>query len=521
MVAGKGMRTLTAALLAASMCAAAPAAAPAAAMARQDSAAQGQSTAAALAAASAAGDGESALAAADAGSSTLAAYAADNASSAAQGSSLTALQQKRIAILADNLVGRFAKGGTDASLDNNTMDAALALQQLAAASNGKLKASNLIDGTALLKTLKADTQANDGKHCGRLAKYLVGLNAAGVDVATYQSYVDSFVQQVPQALAAPAQGAYDGRVYNVVWILPALVAYAPDQTQLIEQAVAVLADKQAADGIIAGDCQTTAQAAWALGQAPASAGDATTQAQAAQSKALAALQNAQLDSGAWGYSASKPAANIDATGWAMWALSLAVAASDDNAATYASSCTKAAAYLQEVADAGLSHFREAALANETMASAAVLLGLSGATQAGAITLDSATFGAITGEYLALEKVTGVAATSKTKRKVKVAWANTNGVELAVDGYQVRIMSGSKVVKKVNVGVSVQVTHEQLVDGTERTRVKLIAPKKTTVNVASKYRGKKLKAAVRALRTKSAHRAAIYSAWSGVAKVKVK
>lgn len=500
MIARKSLSVLASAALAASLCAAAPATA---ALANGTAAANAATTAAAAPAATGAA-----------------------AATAAKSYSLSALQQKRVAVLADNLVTRFAAGGANASLDNNTMDAALALQQLAAASSGALKASNLIDGAALLKALKADDAANDGSHCGRLAKYLVGLNAAGVKQNKYASYLSAFSGQVASALAAPTgANAYDTRAYNVVWILPALVTYCPNNTELIEQAVAILADKQAENGVIAGDNQTTAQAVWALSQVPASTGDAVTPAQDTAAKALAALQNAQLSSGAWPYSASYATPNLDTTGWAMFVLasaasSAAAAGDSSTAASYANACIGGASYLQSVADENLTYFSLTALSNETMASAAALLGFASSANAGAITLDSGTLGAGVGAYLAPNKVTSVAVKSKKACQLTVSWANANGKKLAVDGYQVRVLSGGKLIKSASFKVK-KTEAKKKVDGVKRKYIKLTVPKSGTITVDPKYSGKKLSVYVRAYRVKNAHRGAVYSTASATVKVKVK
>ena len=488
MIARKSLSVIASAALAASLCAAAPATAALASETVAASAAQ---------------------------TST----AASAAATAAKSYSLSALQQKRVAVLADNLLTRYAAGGSDASLDNNTIDAALALQQLAGASNGALKAGGLIDGAALLKALKADNEANDGKHCGRLAKYLIGLDVAGVKQSKYASYISAFTSQAESYLAASAASAY-----NVVWILPALLVYCPDNAELIEQAVGVLAGKQAESGIIAGDCQTTSQAVWALSQVPASAGDAAAQAQTAVSKALAALRDAQLSSGAWPYSASYATPNLDTTGWAMFALSCAVSndgnASSADTASYINACVGGASYLQSVADVDLTHFNLAALANETMASAAALLGFASAAQAGAITLDGGTLGAAAGTYLAPDKVSSVAVKSKKSCQLTVSWANANGKKLAVDGYQVRVLSGGKLIKSASFKTK-KAEAKKKVDGTKKSYIKLTVPKKGKITVDPKYSGKKLSVYVRAYRLKNAHRGAVYSAASATVKVKVK
>ena len=475
MTAHKSISILTAAALAGSMCIAVPAnAAPAsAALANQAS------------------TGQTAQIADDASSVAPTAATVNTVTTATNTIAFSSLQQKRIAIIADNLVTRFATGGSNATITNSTMDAALALQQLAELSNGKLKASNLIDSTAMLKKMQADQTLAQASGCGRLAKYLMGLNAADVEQSSYQSYVDLLASNAADALAAPAQG-YDTRAYNAVWILPALLTHCPDQSALIEQAIAVITDEQTEDGLIKGDYQTTSQAVWALSKLDAA--QQTSQTKNCIAKAVAALQGAQLPSGAWPYQpASSDKANLDTTSWAVLALSLA----DADAARGA--CASAASYLQEAADSDLAHYNAASLSNEEMATAAVLLGLTSAAKTGAVTLDPGTLGSSVGAYLTPSKASSVKAKSNKKRQVKVSWSNSNGKKLSVDGYQICVLRGDKTVKTVKVKGAAK--SSKIIKG-----------------LAS---GKKLSVYVRAYRAKNNHRAAVCSAKSNTVKVKVK
>lgn len=446
---------------------------------------------AALANAAPASTGQTAQIADDASSVAPTAAAVNTVTTATNTITLSSLQQKRIAIIADNLVTRFATGGSNATIDNSTMDAALALQQLAELSNGKLKASNLIDSTAMLKKMQADQMLAQASGCGRLAKYLMGLNAADVEQSSYQCYVDLLASNAADALAAPAQG-YDTRAYNAVWILPALLTHCPDQSALIEQAIAVIADEQTEDGLIKGDYQTTSQAVWALSKLDAT--QQTSQTKSCIAKAVAALQGAQLPSGAWPYQpASSDKANLDTTSWAMLALSLA----DADAARGA--CASAASYLQEAADSDLAHYNAASLSNEEMAAAAVLLGLTSTAKTGAVTLDPGTLGSSVGAYLTPNKAGSVKAKSSKKHQVKVSWSNSNGKKLSVDGYQICVLRSGKTVKTVKVKGAA----------------------KSSKTIKGLTSGKKLSVYVRAYRAKNNHRAAVYSAKSGTVKVKVK
>lgn len=525
MIARKSLSVFAAAALASSMCMAAP---TTAALAAQDDA--GRTAAATLATSSANG----------------ASAASGFTTAAAKTVTLTALQQKRLAVLTDNLVNRFAVGGTDAAIDNNTVDAALALQQLAELSGDKLKASELIDGAAVLKKLKSDK----GLTCGRTAKYLVALNAAGVKQSKYQSYVDAFVSQVEAALKAPEKGL-DTRAYSAVWILPALLIYCPDQSSLVEQAVDVLTSAQVATGLIQGDYQTTGQAVWALSRVAAdadstgasgtdaaaadSAADGSTaddtatdaegvaateavatKAKACMDKAVAAIADAQLSSGAWPYSpAYSDKADLDTTGWALFALML----SGDNA-SYANACASAAAYLQNAVDEDLTYFMLSSPSNEPMTCAAVLLGITSAAKAGVITLDGGTLGTSVGKYLAPNKVTSVAAVSKKSCQIKVTWSNADGKTLAVDGYQVRVLSGGKLINSSSFKIK-KTEAKKKVGALKKNYYKLTVPKKGTISVDPKYSGKKLSVYVRAYRVKNNHRSAVYSTKSTTVKVKVK
>ncbi len=480
MIARKSISVLAATALAGSMFIAVPASAIPANNALANQASAGQT-------AQIASDASSVAPAA----TTTATTAVNSATAASNTVTLSSLQQKRIAIIADNLVARFATGGNNATIDNSTMDAALALQQLAELTNGKLKAGNLIDSTAMLKKMQADQTLAQASGCGRLAKYLMGLSAAGVDQSSCQNYVDLLASNAADALAAPAQG-YDTRAYNAVWILPTLLTYCPDQSALIEQAIAVITDEQAENGLVKGDYQTTSQAVWALSKL--SAAQQTSQTKSCIAKAVAALQSAQLSSGAWPYQpASSDKANLDATSWAMLALSLA----DDDAAKGAS--VSAASYLQEAADDDLAHYNTASLSNEEMAAAAALLGLTSAAKAGAIALDPGTLGSNVGAYLTPGKAGNVKAKSSKKRQIKVSWSNSNGKKLGVDGYQICVLRSGKTIKTVEVKGAA----------------------KSSKTIKGLTSGKKLSVYVRAYRAKNNHRAAVYSAKSGTVKVKVK
>ena len=497
----KTMSVLTTAALVASLCAAAPAAAA--------GADAGQTLAVTASVVT-----ESAATVSAASTTT----GATCSTAAAQSSALSTLQQKRIAVIADNLADRFAAGGSDSTISNTTIDAALALRELADLSNGKLTASELIDGAAMLEKLQTDATITQASRCGTLAKYLLGLAAAGVEQSSYQSYVDAFTAQAGPALEKPAAGSYDARAYSAVWILPALLVYCPDQSSLIEQAVNAIADAQTQDGLVMGDYQTTAQALWAVSQVGSAAVSESCAAQisACTAAAATALESGQLASGAWPYSAKTPStANLDASAWALHAL-----ASVGYSSELASTCTKAASYLQSAADDDLAHFNLATISNEPMSAAAVFLALTSAAKAQVIALDSGTLGGATGTLLTPSKVTSVVATSKKRCKIKVSWSNVSGKSCAITGYQVRIMSGSKAIKNMHFKVT-KSTVSKTINGTVKKYLKLAVPKKGTVNVGSKYSGKKLSVKVRAYRAKSSHNAAAWGPASKTVKVKVK
>ena len=409
---------------------------------------------------------------------------------ASAGYSLTADQSKRVAIMLDKLTARFAVGGTQASITNSTADAALGLQQLAKAYG--LNAASLINADAALGNL----QQNKSVAAGALAKYLLVFKAAGMDSSRYSNYVEQFKAGALKLLQTePTASGADYRVYSAVWILPAAVECCPQETELIEQAVNIIAEKQADVGLVAGDYQTTSQAVWALSFLSSQGTGVSTavkeQAQAVASKASAAVMSAQLSNGAWPYNTASSAANLETTGWALYVASTYADQSVRNSA-----CAHGLAYMQSAVDSNLAYFTAASPSNEPMSAAAAIWGLSGAASVLQIKADSSS--------LALPKVTKLKVKSKKAKRVTVSWANAKCKKLRADGYQVRIYKGKKLVKSVSV--------KPKDDGTI---------KKTTIKLAKKYRGKKVKVYVRAYRNKTVLHGAIYSPKSATVKVKVK
>ncbi len=415
---------------------------------------------------------------------------------------LSTTEKKRAAILMDKLVNRFAAGGFDCQIDHTTMDAALGLQAFDSVLGVNYWIGDLIDSDHFLWKLQND----DSIKGADLAKYLVGFDIAqgGLEPpAELKPYIKKLPSQARAALAEDTTEFW--LVDSAVWLLPALVRYQPKEIDLIEQCAWTILNAQGNNGLIANSYESTARAIWALRSIENNESLVVTpQARKVIKALVSTMETDQLDEGSWPYDAGSIYGDVNATAWALYALSGKDTKDDVKGAS-----AKAVRYLLSKADKDLEYFNKAELADEPASAAAVMFGLSCATQAGFITIDPATLDKTKdpGTLLTPSKVTKVSAKSGASNKLVVSWSNSAGKKLAVDGYQVYVYKGSKLVKKAKA----RVTHND--------QNQIVYPSKTTVKLTSKYTGKKLTVKVRAYRDKNNLHKAVYGPWSDKASTK--
>ena len=163
--------------------------------------------------------------------------------------------------LYNNLSNRFAKGGADAAIGNNTFIAAPAL-----ALAGKSDAID-VDGilTKLDATRKAATEESP-LQAGTLAKYVIALTAAGQDCTALKEgdKTTDLIAEMESIMTATESP------YSAVIILPAYDygSYSDAKSPLNRDAlIKIILDSQAASGLFGGEyasAQMTAQAILAL-----------------------------------------------------------------------------------------------------------------------------------------------------------------------------------------------------------------------------------------------------------------
>ena len=274
---------------------------------------------------------------------------------------------KTASTLMANLAARFAKGGSDASIDNSTIDAAIALNALGRGSQ--------IDSAALLKNFEGYSAANDGKAmgAGQYGKYIMALTAAGID-CTKVTLSDGSVHNLVSEMEALVDA--DGlSVYDEVWVLSVYRSYADASGRTSKLIDDILANTDSAGlfGLAAYGCdtQTSAQAILALLPYRSSRADV----RSAIEKAEAAILALQNEDGGFGYSASFAGSNLDATGEVVAALTaLGHNCANGSDLTTANGSTPLG-WLCGQADADLAGFLDNSSYNETLTSAEALLGL--------------------------------------------------------------------------------------------------------------------------------------------------
>ncbi len=218
---------------------------------------------------------------------------------------------EKAALLLENLAARFKKDSADASVSNDTFQAAVALNQLGLGAD--------LDADAIVANLEksmADAQSGDFS-AGTYAKYILALTAAGVD-CTKVTFSDGTVHNAVDEMNAMVDDATPG-VYAAVCILPVYQTYA-DNAGREAKLIDIILDAQGDSGLFGAtgweDSQTTAQAITALLPYRNSRSDVTD----AIEKAVNALFDLQCEDGGFAYMYGKDTSNLDATSEVIVAL---------------------------------------------------------------------------------------------------------------------------------------------------------------------------------------------------------
>ena len=256
--------------------------------------------------------------------------------------------------LIENLTKRFADGGANEAISNMTVSAAFALHAEGLGSS--------INADAVAAAL-ANAESDDPYFSvGTLAKYVLALNAAGVDCSAVEvaGTTRDLVSELVEGIDASS-----ANVWSAVYLLPALDAVAPEETELAGALVDVIVASQNEEGLFGGDwadSQTTAQAIMALqghGQ------------DAAISAAKDALLKMQNSDGGFAYTQGG-ASNLEATAACVVALS---ALGTDCAQVLSTGGATPLDYLVASADTTLDGYEDATSSDEAMSSAEALLAL--------------------------------------------------------------------------------------------------------------------------------------------------
>ena len=218
---------------------------------------------------------------------------------------------EKAATLNNNLSARFSSAGTDGALSKSTYAAALALGNEGAASS--------IDTASILSAL--ETEKSSGTiSAGALAKYILALDAAGVDCKSV-SLSTGTCNLVDEMLSLVASQQSQS-VWDAVCILPVCTKYGADQTVTDSLVSGILSAQDTTTSLFGGygyfDSQTTAQAIEALLPYKDKADVAT-----AIEKAVSALKAMQCSDGGFGYNAGDEKSNLDASAQVFAALTKA------------------------------------------------------------------------------------------------------------------------------------------------------------------------------------------------------
>lgn len=263
-----------------------------------------------------------------------------------------------------NLTKRFSTDGADASISNNTVNAAIALNSLGLSSN--------IDSAAILANL--NKQASE-MTAGRMGKFIMALTAAGID-CTKVDDSGSERNLVSEMESLETSGSVS--VYDAVWILPVYQygSYAQSAGMSESELVSTILDSADDAGLFGNaqygcDTQTTAQGILAL----LPYRDSNADVDAALTKAVETVLSYENPDGGFGYSASSTDSNLDATATIVCALeALGYDTATGKDLTTESGSTPLG-YLVAKADSSLDGYLDASAYDESQTSAAVLLAL--------------------------------------------------------------------------------------------------------------------------------------------------
>ena len=268
--------------------------------------------------------------------------------------------------LTNNLEERFSVDGTDGSISNNTVYAAIALNSLEQGGN--------IDTSAVLDNMHAQ---DSEMTAGRMAKFIMILTAGGLDCTNYYDSdtqtIRNFVSEM-EALIDPNNIS----VYDAVWILPVYKYGSYTQTAGMTESALIdfilsSTDEEGLFGYAQYGCdtQTTAQAILAL----LPYRESNTAVDAAITKAESTLLAYENADGSFGYSASYKDPNTDATAAVVCAIE---ALGYNSATSEALTCDDGSTplgYLVSTADESLDGYRNTSAYDEPQTSAGVLLAL--------------------------------------------------------------------------------------------------------------------------------------------------
>ena len=255
------------------------------------------------------------------------------------------------ASLIANLSKRFSAGGDEAAISNETFSAALALNTL--------DLGSFVDRAAIQKNMDEDAEMT----AGRLAKYIMALENAGVDCTqtTYKGEAANLFTEMKAM--AEASGSLDD-VYSLVLMVAAYGYCGDAQNDGVEFAKKLIVEA----GNIS-DVQTSAQCIIALIPYKDLEG-----AQAAIDAAAANIGYSQLPDGGFSYMLYGNESNLDATADAVVALT--ALGKDVNSTDFMTVIgSTPVGYLVGVADSGLSSYYSASPATEEMSASVALAGL--------------------------------------------------------------------------------------------------------------------------------------------------
>ena len=276
---------------------------------------------------------------------------------------------ERAALLLENLAARFKKDGADASITNDTFQAAVALNQLGMGAQ--------LDADAIIANLEK-SMAKGSFTSGTYAKYILALTAAGVD-CTKVTFSDGTVHNAVDEMNAMVdkETAY---IYGAVCVLPVYQSYADNsgrEAKLIDTILAAQSDEGLFGESGWEDTQTTAQAITALLPYYNSRSDVKD----AIEKAVKALYSMQNEDGGFAYLKKGTASNLDATSAIVVALtSLGYDCAEGEDLTTSNGSTPLGWLVAQADQDSFDNFDRTALSDEAMTAATAALALTADAQ---------------------------------------------------------------------------------------------------------------------------------------------